>query len=97
LYIGTVNEAQCGNQSARIDEVEVKPVKNNLDPAINQDTSDWEGNNAAFTCPRCGKIFIVCGGIHNGKRSCPKCGESTGIVTDGRKTGGAASITWEEA
>jgi ribosomal protein S27AE len=61
---------------------------------------DWEGNNAAFTCPRCGKVFIVTNipgppksHIDQSKRECPVCQKSTGHVTGGKK-GGAAYIEW---
>ncbi len=57
---------------------------------------DWAGNNAAFTCPRCGKVFLVSksSSIHGGKRVCPSCKQSTGYVTGGRKSGGKAYIEW---
>ena len=51
---------------------------------------DWEGEHAAFTCPGCGKVFIVCGSIHEGRRPCPNCGESTGHVQGKRQDGGKA-------
>jgi hypothetical protein len=46
---------------------------------------DWYGNNAAFTCPLCSKVFIVSQilnepGEPKGRRKCPSCGKSTGIV-----------------
>jgi len=53
---------------------------------------DWEGNNAAFTCPKCGKVFIVSAMIHRNGRQCPTCFESIGHVKGGRKSGGIASI-----
>jgi predicted RNA-binding Zn-ribbon protein involved in translation (DUF1610 family) len=56
---------------------------------------DWDGNNAAFTCPVCAKVFIVSGYMHEGERPCPNCGKSTGRVMGGKKTGGSASIRWE--
>lgn len=55
---------------------------------------DWEGNNAAFKCPHCEKIFIVSSLIHKGKRSCPECGKSTGYCKGGRRKGGKAKIEW---
>ncbi len=57
---------------------------------------DWAGNNAAFTCPLCGKVFLVSAApnIHEGERACPNCGESTGHVEGGRLSGGTAFITW---
>jgi NAD-dependent SIR2 family protein deacetylase len=47
---------------------------------------DFHGNNAAFRCPLCHKVFIVSGlfndrkngYIRKGVRKCPKCGESKG-------------------
>lgn len=62
---------------------------------------DWEGNNAALTCPLCKKVFIVSGIIHRGPggekgyRKCPSCGKSTGRISGGRKSGGTASVEWE--
>lgn len=56
---------------------------------------DWEGNNAAFKCPHCGKVFIVSAQIHNGERDCPECGKSTGHCgMSGKKGGGTASLEW---
>lgn len=70
--------------------------------ALAQD-EDWEGNNAAFRCPMCGKIFIVSNTrMHvgpngeKGYRVCPKCGKSVGRVRGGRKSGGEASIEWAD-
>jgi len=59
-------------------------------------SEDWEGNNAAFTCPLCGKVYIVSASkaIHKGRRSCPNCGKSEGVVVGGKKSGGTAAITW---
>jgi hypothetical protein len=67
-----------------------------LDPNHLAQGEDWEGNNAAFTCPACNKVFIVSGSVHRGKRACPSCGRSTGHceLKKGRKTGGSASIEW---
>jgi hypothetical protein len=59
-----------------------------------RDEDDWEGNNAAVTCPACRKVFIVSELIHHGKRACPKCGKSVVTVQGGRKTGGTALIDW---
>lgn len=67
-----------------------------LDPNNLGHDEDWEGNNAAFRCPRCGKVFIVSGSrVHGGERKCPGCGESTGWCDiKGRKSGGSAAIEW---
>jgi len=63
---------------------------------------DWVGNNAAFRCPHCGKVFLVSGTrIHGGdkthpsSRKCPNCGKSTGRCTIlGKPSGGSASLEW---
>ena len=56
---------------------------------------DWEGNNAAFKCPHCGKVFILSGQIHGGQRECPICKRSTGYCDNkGRMSGGTAKIDW---
>jgi len=70
-----------------------------LDAANLGDSEDWEGNNAAFTCPLCGKVFIVSTIVHKisphcGERDCPKCGRSRGAVRGGKKSGGTALIIW---
>lgn len=57
---------------------------------------DWEGNNAAFTCPKCGKVFVVSNHIHKNGRACPKCEKAKGFVVGGKKKGGQAWIEWEE-
>lgn len=54
--------------------------------------NDFVGNNAAFTCPLCSKVFIVSGLLHKGKRVCPKCGNATGYVNGGSKSGGEAYV-----
>ena len=54
---------------------------------------DWEGNNAAFTCPLCKIVFLVSGLLHGGRRTCPnpKCGKSTG-KTVASAAGAAAAV-----
>ena len=56
----------------------------------------WVGNNAAFTCPRCGTVFLVSAmpTIHAGSRPCPTCEKSVGHCTGGRKDKGRAFIEW---
>jgi predicted RNA-binding Zn-ribbon protein involved in translation (DUF1610 family) len=73
----------------------------NLNPNDLKQDEDWEGNNAAFTCPLCHKVFIVSDTrMHmspqkeKGYRKCPGCEKSVGRVTGGRKSGGTASIEW---
>lgn len=77
------------------------PIKKLIPDNLNQGV-DWEGNNAAFTCPICEKVFIVSDTrMHTdpqgekGYRKCPSCGKSIGRVKGGRKSGGTASIEWE--
>ena len=53
---------------------------------------DWVGNNAAFTCPSCGNVFIVSGPLHRKGRACPECGQSRAFVEGGAKSGGRAWI-----
>jgi predicted RNA-binding Zn-ribbon protein involved in translation (DUF1610 family) len=66
------------------------------DTAKHRDDEDWEGNNAAFTCPACRKVFIVSEPIHKGSRPCPRCGKSIGHINGGRKSGGSAHLTWDD-
>lgn len=43
-----------------------------LDPKHLGPDEDWEGNTAAFLCPHCEKVFIVCGSrIHGGGEKVP--------------------------
>ena len=72
------------------------PVRTIDRNSIKQD-EDWEGNNAAFTCPRCKKVFLVSGLLHEGRRACPnpKCGKSTGWIRGGKASGGDAGIEWD--
>jgi hypothetical protein len=58
---------------------------------------DRVGNNAAFTCPRCGKVFIVSGHIpsHKDGRTCPWCGQSKGYAPRDNKDPNGARIQWE--
>ena len=57
-------------------------------------SEDWLGNNAAFTCPVCNKVFIVSGLLNPNGRDCPGCGKSTGRVVGGKDSGGTATITF---
>jgi hypothetical protein len=58
---------------------------------------DWEGNNAAFTCPLCAKVFLVSGRLHPHGRDCPGCGKSRGHIAGGRKSGGKAWISHDDS
>ncbi len=58
--------------------------------------ADWNGNNAAFTCPVCSKVFIVTS-FNDLRRlglKCPGCGKSTAYVTGSAANGGEAKIEW---
>jgi hypothetical protein len=66
-----------------------------LDPENLGPKEDWEGNNIALECPVCGKVYLVSEQIHE-ERKCPSCGKSHGAVEGGRKSGGKASITWDD-
>lgn len=59
--------------------------------------ADWNGNNAAFTCPVCSKVFVVSSfnrvgelGLH-----CPGCGKSTAYITGSPAQDCKAWIEWE--
>ena len=60
--------------------------------SIQEQKYDYVGNNAAFTCPICKKVFIVSELIHKGERKCPGCGKSIGYVKGGQKSGGTAYL-----
>ncbi len=46
---------------------------------------DWLGNNVAFRCT-CGRVFVVSGFLGGGKRLCPNCKQTKGIVHKGGAT-----------
>lgn len=69
-------------------------ARRSIDPSDPARDEDWEGNNAAFTCPKCGKIFIVSAMLHPQGRKCPHCGKATGFVVGGRQGGGSAYVDW---
>src|SRR5262245_59928720 len=66
----------------------------NLDPDDLKRDEDWQGNNAAFRSPECGKVYIVSAVTDRGVRSCPDCGRSSARASLklGRRSGGTASI-----
>lgn len=56
-----------------------------LDPNALGLDEDWKGNDVAFRCPSCAKVFLVSGTrMHigpsgeKGYRKCPSCGKSVG-------------------
>ena len=69
-------------------------AQRNLNPDATTIDEDWEGNNAAFKCPKCAKVFIVSGLLHPEGRRCPECAQSEGHVSGGRQNGGQAYIVW---
>ena len=71
--------------------------KRDLDPNNLGHDEDWQGNNAAFKCPHCSKVYIVSGSrVHSGERQCPSCRKSVARISSkgGRQSGGTASIEW---
>jgi hypothetical protein len=58
--------------------------------------ADWNGNNAAFTCPVCSKVFVTSSFNDMGRigLSCPGCGKSTAYCTGSAAKGGEARIEW---
>lgn len=56
------------------------PTVRELDADNLRKDEDCAGNNAAFTCPKCGKVFLVSGMIHKKGRQCPSCGKSTARI-----------------
>jgi hypothetical protein len=66
-----------------------------LDPLNLGSKDDWLGNNAAFTCPVCGKVYLASSFLKH-ERPCPSCGRSRVRVIGGKGNGGKAVITWDE-
>lgn len=60
--------------------------------------TDWEGNNAAFSCPVCREVFVVSAMVHEDGRVCPNpdCGKSKARVVGAKGRGGTAIIEWVE-
>ena len=52
-----------------------------LDKENLSQNEDWAGNNAAFLCPHCSKVFVVSGHQHRQGRRCPRCEGSKGYVS----------------
>jgi predicted RNA-binding Zn-ribbon protein involved in translation (DUF1610 family) len=63
-----------------------------LDKSTLGHLEDWRGNNIAFNCPSCGKVFIVSGLSDKKRRECPDCGKSRGFVDE---HGQIASIEYD--
>jgi hypothetical protein len=53
---------------------------------------DWVGNNAAFRCDECKRVFVVSGHLHRKGRPCPFCEATIAHVEGGRADGGRAWI-----
>lgn len=77
------------------------PIRH-LDPELYRDrangnaNADWFGNNAAFTCPVCDKVYLTTAFPPKYKvegRACPACGGSRAFVTGDAFTG-EARIEW---
>ena len=76
----------------------------NLDPNNLADNEDWVGNDAAFCCPLCQKVFIVSHAPPQmvpdheaqGVRRCPWCHNSRGRITgaESQHPTTSASIEW---
>ena len=64
-------------------------MKHNLQENALRLDEDWAGNNAPFTCPCCGKVFVVSGFMHPEGRRCPNnsCGKSFAYVKVDKKQG----------
>ena len=66
--------------------------KRSLDKSALGHLEDWRGNNIAFNCPACGKVFIASGLSDKKGRECPNCGKSKGFVDE---HGEVASIEYD--
>ena len=62
-----------------------------LDKDSLNDDEDWNGNNAAFTCPHCSNVFVVSGYKNPHGRRCTSCKKSKGVVA---KDGTSARLEW---
>jgi len=79
-----------------LDEGAINMAKREIDAKAMALDEDWAGNNAAFTCPKCSKVFIVSQLLHKNGRDCPKCGKAKGFSVGGQQSGGQAWIEWTE-
>jgi hypothetical protein len=72
------------------------PTRYNVGKPVAADAdADWFGNNVAFTCPVCSKVFLVSGFIQAKGRICPGCGQSEGHCTGTAEKDGRAWIEWQ--
>ena len=56
-------------------------------------SEDWIGNNAAFRCDACKRVYVVSGHLHKNGRLCPFCeGTIAHVEGRGRESGGKAWI-----
>jgi predicted RNA-binding Zn-ribbon protein involved in translation (DUF1610 family) len=69
-----------------------KPITRRLNKHDLGKSEDWVGNNAAFTCPDCGKVFLVSGITRKGGRPCPERGQSIGRVDEAAATASLESV-----
>lgn len=69
-------------------------MRRELDRTNLAPTEDWYGNNIAFACPVCSRVYIVSAQLDGGERSCPQCARSQGFVRGGKESGGFAGIVW---
>jgi uncharacterized protein (DUF983 family) len=70
-------------------------ARREIDPEAMARDEDLVGNNAAFTCPRCGRVFLVSQFLHEeAGRRCPQCGQSTGHVVGDGEDRRRAFIEW---
>ena len=68
-------------------------MKRQLDKKASGHFEDFRGNNIAFNCPVCDKVFIVSGLSDKKGRECPNCGKSRGFVDE---RGENASIEYDD-
>ena len=69
-------------------------IAHHLDADHLGNDEDWEGSDAAFTCPACAKVFLVSSILHGGRRPCPRCALTVGVCQGGQNSGGIARIEW---
>jgi hypothetical protein len=65
-------------------------MRRDFNPASHDE--DWIGNNAAFRCDNCTRVYVVSGFLHPRGRPCPFCETTAAHVEGGRGDGGSAWI-----